>query len=176
MKINIYIILFIVLISCNNQAQERLFPNYKKITKLIEFSDNDDVIPFELNVNNKIAFNHKGINYFKVDMTYFGTFFLSIKDGTIYSVTGDINNVYNEDILLSIDENKQILGNPFKGSACFFDKRINSTYYFHCSDSFSSNNEDIPIEIKMIAISEDKGFEQIVIRNKNSEKYYISLQ
>ncbi|MDC6390945.1 hypothetical protein PP182_19825 [Maribacter sp. PR1] len=174
MKGKLLFILFLVLGSCQNQAQEKLFPNYKKIIELSEFSGSGDTIPFELIISEDVAFNHQGMDFYQVNIPYYDNFFLAKKNGILYSILGDVNNIYSEDILLSLSEDNQVLGNPFKGNKCYFDKKIDSTYYYDCSDNYSIDKDHIKFEIKMLAISEDRGIEQMVVRDKISERYYVT--
>lgn len=175
MKKIIYLILLALCSSCHGQKQKKLFSNYQTINAITEYSGKGKSKPFYIKIAEQASFNFKNRNYHEVQMSDYGLFYLAIDKNVIYTILGDINGIYSEDVLLTLQEETQTLGNPFKGNKCFFERKRDSTYYYTCVDALSNIDiNKIPFEIRMLAISKDKGFEQLILRDKETEKYYIS--
>lgn len=177
----VYLILFIS--TCTTKSEinknDSLFAEMKNI-RFMKNIKTGEIKPFKFVVSNlKIESKFdKKIKYYKSYMSYFGEFYLGIKNNVLYSRTG---RIYQK--VLDFKGDKILSGAPFGSHYIYLEKteydknEKDSLYIFTASEietfdvDYSKNDS---IEVKRIVLSKKRGFLELLIKEKFSNELYLA--
>lgn len=185
MKKYFFLVIFLLLLSCNNQKKElknKVFPLMQNIFFMKKMKK-DNVERFIFKKCDD-TLTYKNDVYQKFETSLIGSFYLTLNDNDICYYIKHDNNVFSNGKFLSLNKKKkQFLDFPLEGYQAqlkkkYYDSKIDdSISVFSCFDKSNSYKEiyrNTLYEVKEVSISKKQGFISFIIKKKKSNELFFA--